>query len=382
MFHKKKILVGITGGIAAYKAADLVSALRKNGANVHVLMTQNAKKFVSPMTFRSLSHNPVISKMFSKGQEKFPHLNLAESADLLIIVPATANFIGKVANGVADDVLSTTFISVQCPVLIAPAMNTAMYQNKLVQNNIKRLKKAGTIFIPPKNGILACGKKGAGKLAEIPTLIKVIQKSLKVDLKKLPLKNRAVLITSGGTREALDPVRYISNASSGKMGKALADTAKKMGAQVTLLDARTSVAKLKRALFKHYKNVDAVIMAAAVSDYRPKYIKKHKIKSKDNKLIIELERSPDLLEELGRKKQKQKLIGFCLESKDLVQNARQKLKKKNLDLIIANTPAALGAEDNKATFIYPNGKIKRLKKMPKIKLAELILGEVCRSFNK
>lgn len=382
MFQNKKILVGITGGIAAYKAADLVSFLRKNGAEVWVIMTQNAKKFISPMTFRSLSHNPVITQNFSKGNKRFPHLSLAENADLLIVAPATANFIGKVANGVADDILSTTFISVKCPTLIAPAMNSDMYANKIVQNNLKRLKKVGVKVITPKSGTLACGKKGSGKLAGTPTIIKAINQTLKIKNQKLPLKNKKIIITSGGTREPIDPVRYISNTSSGKMGQALEIAAKNMGAQVEHIKATTSVNKFKKTLFKKFSGADAVIMAAAISDYRPKIIHKQKIKSSPDKLILELEKTPDLLAALGKKKKKQKLIGFALETNNLIKNAKEKLKNKNLDLIVANSPAALGADQSQAILIHANGKIIKLKKIPKIKLAEKILAQICRSFSK
>jgi len=382
MLQGKKVLVGVTGGIAAYKAADLVSALRQAGAEVFVLMTENAKKFVSPLTFRSLSHNPVITRVFSKSDQRFPHLALAENADLLIVAPATANFIGKAANGVADDILSTTFLSVKCPVLIAPAMNTAMYENKLVQENIERLKRAGVLFLRPKKGELACGKKGQGKLADVAVLFRAVQKALKLSKKTLPLRGKNIIITGGGSKEAIDPIRYITNASSGKMAKALEQAALKLGAKVNYIDAATSVKDLQKKLFRGLPQADAVIMAAAVSDYRPKHVAKKKLASGREKLVLELERTPDLLAQLGARKKKQKLIGFCLETGQLVQNAKKKLQKKNLDLIIANTPAALGSEENKATLVFKNGKVLSLPKMTKTRLAEKILAEICRSFNK
>ncbi len=382
MLQHKKILIGITGGIAAYKAADLVSALRKAGADVWVIMSENAKKFVSPMTFRSLSHNPVITGMFDKGNKKFPHLSLADGASAYVLVPATANVIAKAAHGIADDIVSTTFISVQCPIIIAPAMNTAMYCNKLVQGNMKTLKKAGVVFVEPKKGELACGQKGVGKLADVETILTAVQKTVKARPMKLPLKGKKIVITGGGTKEYIDPVRYITNASSGKMGKALAEAAKRLGADVTYIDAGTTVDKLRTQVLKAYPAAHSVIMAAAVSDYRPKKMAPGKIKSGTAKMTIELEKTPDILAELGKKKKKQYLVGFCLETSNLVKNAKGKLQKKNLDLIVANSPAAIGSTDNKATLIRRNGTITKLNKMPKEKLAEHILAEVRRNISK
>lgn len=382
MVRDKKILIGITGGIAAYKAADLVSALRKAGADVWVVMTDNARKFISPMTFRSLSHNPVITKMFDRGNKRFPHLSLADNASMYVIAPATANCIAKAAHGIADDAVSTTFISVTCPVIIAPAMNSAMYQNKLVQGNIKTLQKAGVRIVSPKKGVLACGKSGIGKLADTNDILAAIQKAMKHAPKKLPLEGTTIVITGGGTREYLDPVRYITNASSGKMGRALAHSAKTLGASVTYIDAATTVETLRRNVLRTAKHADVVIMAAAVSDYRPARVAAHKLKSGTEKMCIELEKTPDILAELGKKKQQQLLVGFCLETSNLVKHAREKLRKKNLDLIIANTPAAIGATDNTAILVRRNGTITRLKKMSKEKLAERILAEIRRSLGK
>jgi len=382
MFQNKKILIGITGGIAAYKAADLVSALRKAGADVWVIMTENAKKFISPMTFRSLSHNPVITGIFDKGNKRFPHLSLAENASAYIIVPATANVIAKAAHGIADDIVSTTFISVTCPIIIAPAMNTAMYQNKLVQNNMKNLRKAGIYFVEPKKGELACGKHGVGKLADTADIVASLRKAMNVRPVKGPLEGKKIVITGGGTREYIDPVRYITNASSGKMGKALVQAAQKLGADVTYIDASTSVDELRNSVLKASRKADAVIMAAAVSDYRPKKRTTRKIKSGTEKMLIELEKTPDILAELGKQKQDQLVVGFCLETHDLIKNAREKLRKKNLDLIIANTPSAIGSSDNKAVLLRRNGTMVRLKKMSKEKLAEHILAEVRRSLSK
>ncbi len=382
MFQGKKILVGVTGGIAAYKAADLVSALRKDGAEVWVLMTENAKKFISPMTFRALSHNPVITKMFDRSDKRFPHLSLAENASAFIIVPATANFIAKAAHGIADDIVSTTFISVTCPILIAPAMNSAMYENPIVQGNLATLKKAGITLITPATGTLACGQSGVGKLADLNTIIGVLQKEVLKTKHKLPLQGKRIVITGGGTREAIDPVRYVTNASSGKMGQALREAAARTGARVEYIDAATSVEVLRKKVLKSYPAADALIMAAAVSDYRPLRTQKKKIKSSAARIVLELEKTPDILAELGKKKKKQVLVGFCLETGNVADNARLKLRKKNCDLMIANTPAALGSAQNKAMLVYPDGKITRLPKMSKKDLAEKIIGEVRRMFSK
>jgi phosphopantothenoylcysteine decarboxylase/phosphopantothenate--cysteine ligase len=382
MFHGKKILIGVTGGIAAYKAADLVSALRKAGADVLVLMTDNARKFVSPLTFRSLSHNPVITGMFDRGNKRFPHLSLADQASAFIIVPATANFIAKAAHGIADDIVSTTFISVTCPVIIAPAMNTAMYENKIVQKNIRALKRVGITFVQPKKGVLACGQTGVGKLAEVKDIISGIQKVLKITPPRAPLEGKKIVITGGGTREHIDPVRYITNASSGKMGQALANAARNLGANVIYIDASTSVERLRKNVLTAARDADAVIMAAAVSDYRPRKVTRQKIKSGTEKMLLELEKTPDILKEIGRKKRQRLLVGFCLETDDLIRNARNKLRSKNLDLIIANGPEAIGSADNKAVLLRRNGTMLRLKKMSKEKLAEHILAEVRRSLGK
>jgi phosphopantothenoylcysteine decarboxylase / phosphopantothenate---cysteine ligase len=370
-FKNKTIIVGVTGGIAAYKSADLVSKLVQLGADVWVVETKEAAKLVTPLTFRTLSGNPVITDLFSEelSDIRVPHISITEKADLFIIAPATANIIGKIAQGIADDPLSTMVISSKAPKLIAPAMNNNMWENPVVQENVSKLSALGHQIVGPDVGWLACGSSGAGRMVEVPDLLSKAGEILEASK---DLTGVRILITAGGTREAIDPVRFIGNRSSGKMGYAAARAAVDRGALVTLISTPTQIDKpsgckvievetasqMKQAVMIEAKRSDVVIMAAAVADYRPLKAKGSKIKKKDSysKLKIELKRTDDILGELGKKKGNKLLIGFSLETKDLMGNSMKKLKDKNLDLIVANGPEAFDVDSSRACFIYGDGK--------------------------
>ena len=361
MLQNKKILLGVTGGIAAYKAVDLASRLIKSGAQVKVIMTQNACEFVQPLTFRSITHESVVTKAFDADAE-IRHISLADWADLIIIAPATANIIGKIAGGIADDLLSTVVMASTAAKLIVPAMNVHMYENPIVQNNISKLAELGYRFMEPEVGVLACGYKGKGRFP-VPAEIVYFIKSI---LEYKPLKEKLnVLITAGSCKEKIDPMRFISNYSSGKMGLALARAAHIRGCDVTLIMGNTteeipkylkviraeSAEDFHRETIRISKQYDMIIMAAAISDYRPSIISKEKIK-KSNELTLNLERTRDVLCELGQgKPENQILVGFAAESQDLVKNAKAKLEKKNLDFIVANSLNVAGKEDTEALII-------------------------------
>ncbi|MDX9873124.1 MAG: bifunctional phosphopantothenoylcysteine decarboxylase/phosphopantothenate--cysteine ligase CoaBC, partial [Clostridia bacterium] len=348
MFRGKNIVLGITGGIAAYKSADLVSRLRKKGAQVYCVMTQAAQEFITPLTLRTLSENPVFCEMFTESRlTNVEHVGLADKADLLIIAPATANIIGKLSNGIADDLLTSVALATRARVLIAPAMNVNMYHHPAVQENIARLKARGCFFIEPEEGMLACGYTGKGRLAEPEKIVGLAGELLSAEK---PLSGKKVLVTAGPTYEPLDPVRFIANHSSGKMGYALAKQACLLGAEVILVSGPTALAKpegirtidvrtaleMRDAVFKVYDECDIVIKAAAVADYRPKVQAAQKIKKNVENLFIELEKNPDILAELGAKKKKQVLVGFAAETQDLLLYAADKVVRKNLDFIAAN----------------------------------------------
>ncbi|MCK8818215.1 bifunctional phosphopantothenoylcysteine decarboxylase/phosphopantothenate--cysteine ligase CoaBC [Natroniella sulfidigena] len=390
MLKNKTIVVGITGGIAAYKAVEVVSRLKKLGANVHVIMTEAATKFVQPLTFRSLSHNPVIVDMFGEPQSwDVEHISLAEKADMFLVVPATANLIGKVANGIADDMLSTTIMATTAKVVFSPAMNVNMYQNSIVQKNILSLKEEGYRFIEPDKGYLACGTEGKGRL---PAPEEVVTTSVAYLLSPLDLVGKKVLITAGGTQEDLDPVRYLGNRSSGKMGYALARVAKARGAEVTLISAPTQLnkpsgvkvinvrtaAEMYQQVFKYQEEQDIIVMAAAVADYTPEFTAKDKIK-KSSKLTLELERTTDILAELGNNKGDQILVGFAAESNDLVVNAQKKLKKKSVDFIVANDISAQDtgfASDFNQVVIISKADHIEVAKATKLQVADRIFSEI------
>lgn len=345
----KTVVLGVTGGIAAYKALDLVSRLRKRNIDVHVIMTKSATEFVTPLSFQSLSQNMVVCDMFAEPKAfEIQHISLAQKADLLVVVPATANIIGKVANGIADDMLSTTIMATKAPVIFAPAMNSNMYSNPIVQDNINKLGKMGYDFINPIKGRLACGDEGVGKLEDIGIIAEIINSKL-YDIKDMIGKK--VLVTAGPTIGKVDPVRLITNRSSGKMGYAISEEARDRGAKVTLISGPTNLKipfgveyipvetteDMYKAVMDKYNDVDVVVKAAAVADYRPKFYSKEKIKKGTDDFSIELTRNKDILYELGKNKNKQILVGFAAESNNLIQNAKKKIEKKNLDYIFVNS---------------------------------------------
>ncbi|HAK74067.1 MAG TPA: bifunctional phosphopantothenoylcysteine decarboxylase/phosphopantothenate--cysteine ligase CoaBC [Sporomusaceae bacterium] len=393
MLLGKNIVLGVTGGIAAYKAVEIVSRLKKAGAFVHVIMTEGATKFVTPLTFRELSANPVAVKMWEEPKTwNVEHIALATLADLFLIAPATANIIGKIANGIADDMLSTTVMATKAPVILAPAMNTNMYLNPITQQNIAKLASLGYHFIEPGTGMLACGVEGPGRLAEPSTIVEYVENLTK---QSCSLAGKKVLITAGGTREPLDPVRYIGNRSSGKMGYALAAAAAERGAAVLLVSGPTnlpapqgvavvnveSAQEMRNAVLAEYPDADIVIKAAAVADYRSVAQAEHKIKKNDETLTILLEKNPDILAELGRLKTKQILIGFAAETEQLVTYATEKLNRKNADMIVANNvmlpDAGFNTDTNIVKLLYRDGRIEDLPKMEKTKLAGIILDKIC-----
>ena len=389
----KTVVLGVSGGIAAYKACDVVSRLRKENIQVNVIMTKHATEFVSALTFQSISQNPVAVEMFEPVTNwDIEHISLAKKADIFLIAPATANVIGKIANGIADDMLSTTVMATKAPVVIAPAMNTNMYENPVTQANIQKLKDLGYIFIEPGYGRLACGDLGPGKLAEPDLIVENIKFLLN---KTDELKGKNVLVTAGPTQEAIDPVRYITNKSTGKMGYALAYQAALMGAKVTLVTGPTNleipfgiseVIKVKSAqqmyetVTSSFDEMDIVIKSAAVADYKPKNISDSKIKKSDSDLVLELDRNKDILFELGKLKTKQVLVGFAAETDDLIANAQKKLAKKNLDFIVANDLKQEGAgfagDTNIVKLLFADGNIVELPIMTKNQLSKEIYDKI------
>ena len=388
MLEGKNVVLGVTGGIAVYKAVELVSLLRKAGACVHVIMTQASAQFVTPLTFREMSANPVALSMWEEPKQwNVAHIALATLADIMVIAPATANIIGKIANGIADDMLSTTVMATKAPILIAPAMNTQMYLNPIVQSNINKLAALGYSFVEPESGMLACGVEGTGRLAAPLEIFKTISSKLTTG----PLCGKKVVITAGGTREPIDPVRFVGNRSSGKMGYAIAKAAAEMGAFTVLISGPASLAtpagvkkidvetteQMRQAVLSEFDDANIVIKAAAVADYRPKETATQKIKKSGDTLTIELEKNPDILAELGQLKQKQILVGFAAETQELISNAKEKLLRKNLDMIVANDVTMPGAgfntDTNIAKLITREGQVEDLPLMSKGDLARLIL---------
>ena len=356
MLKNKNILVGVSGSIAAYKAASLVSMLVKNDANVHVLMTANACNIINPIAFETLTGNKCLVDTFDRNFEfKATHVSIAQSADLFIVAPATANVIAKIANGLADDMLTTTFLAAKCPKMISPAMNTAMYENPVTQDNLEKCRHYGYEIIEPASGYLACGDTGKGKLPEPEYLFECVLDEIQFEK---DLTGKRILVTAGPTVESIDPVRFITNHSSGKMGYAIARTAHRRGAKVVLVSGPVSIdcpvgvelvkVQSAREMFdavkKNFDDADIIIKAAAVADYRPKNISDEKLKKKDVELSIELERTDDILAWLGaNKKEKQFLCGFSMETQNMLENSRAKLEKKNLDMICANNLKTVGA---------------------------------------
>ena len=356
MLKGKTVLLGITGSIAAYKIAYLASALKKLHADVHVLMTENATNFINPITFETLTGNKCLVDTFDRNfQFQVEHVSIAKKADVVMIAPASANVIGKIANGLADDMLTTTVMACRCQKIFAPAMNTAMYENPIVHDNIRKLKHYGYEVITPASGYLACGDTGAGKMPEPEMLLEYILKEAAFDK---DLSGKKILVTAGPTQEAIDPVRCLTNHSSGKMGYAIAKMAMLRGAEVTLVSGPTAIEPplfvkvvpvvSAKDMFEAVTGVsdqqDIIIKAAAVADYRPKQVSEDKVKKKDDQVSIELERTDDILKYLGQhKKNGQFLCGFSMETKDMIGNSRAKLEKKNLDMVAANNLKVEGA---------------------------------------
>ena len=394
MLNGKKIALGVTGGIAVYKAVDLVSRLRKQGAEVRVIMTEHAQQFVTPLTFKEISGNKVAVSMWDSNQEfNVEHISLANWADAFVVAPATANILAKMANGIADDLLSTTLLAAQAPIMVCPAMNTGMYQNPITQENIAKLEAHGVTVMPPAVGYLACGVSGPGRLPEPQQIVEFIDDFFaKKDGDMVGLK---VLVTAAGTREPIDPVRFVGNRSSGKMGYAIAQAAAQRGAEVLLVTGPSALAipanvkgvkvettnEMLEAVMEAYDKMDVVIKAAAVADYRPRDVADQKIKKKtDDALTVVMDKNPDILKELGARKAHQVLVGFAAETQNLLDNAREKIVKKNLDMIVANDVTAAGAGFNTDTnivkFLYPSGEVRSLEQMAKTEVANLLLDAV------
>ncbi|MGH8526489.1 MAG: bifunctional phosphopantothenoylcysteine decarboxylase/phosphopantothenate--cysteine ligase CoaBC [Gammaproteobacteria bacterium] len=381
------IVLGVTGGIACYKAVELVRLLVKADYRVQVIMTRGAMEFVTPLTFQTLSGNPVATETFNLTQEsEIGHINLADSADLFVVAPATANLIGKVANGIADDLLTTVLMATQAPVLIAPAMNIHMYENPILQENLRKLRRFGYHLMEPAEGFLACGYEGKGRLPDAEKIAETIDSLLK----KKDLIGEKLLITAGPNREPLDPVRYLSNRSSGKMGYALARAAVRRGAEVTLVSgptaleppvgtrmiAVTTAVEMRDAVLGEFAHCTGIVMAAAVTDYRPVTVADRKIKRGKAQVELRLEPNPDILNELGRQKDGKFLIGFAAETEELTANAEKKLREKNLDMIVANNVAEAGSgfdgDTNIATILDRTGAKRSLPLMSKDELADCI----------
>lgn len=395
MLTGKTVLLGVSGSIAAYKSAYLASALKKLHADVHVLMTKNAENFISPITFETLTGNKCLIDTFDRNFEfSVEHVSLAKLADVVMIAPASANVIGKIANGIADDMLTTTVMACKCKKIIAPAMNTNMYENPIVQDNLRKLEQYGYEVISPADGYLACGDTGAGKMPEPELLLEYILQEAACEK---DMKGLKVLVTAGPTQEPVDPVRYITNHSSGKMGYAIARAASRRGAEVTLVTGpsaektpefvRVVPVKTARDMFEAVtgcaEEQDVIIKAAAVADYRPSHVSDSKMKKKDGELTLELERTDDILAFLGEhKRQGQFLCGFAMETEDLLENARKKLEKKHLDMIVANSlrveGAGFGGDTNVVTIITGDEEV-RLGKMTKDETASEILDKIMMS---
>ncbi|RNB87943.1 bifunctional phosphopantothenoylcysteine decarboxylase/phosphopantothenate--cysteine ligase CoaBC [Brevibacillus nitrificans] len=393
----KRIVLGVSGGIAAYKAAALTSKLTQAGAIVHVILTENAQKFVQPVTFQALSHQPVHTDTFNEPDPHvISHIDLADKADLVLVAPATANIIGKIANGIADDMLTTTLLATKAPVMVAPAMNVNMYGHPAVQANMEKLVQYGYRFVEPGVGLLACGWIGKGRLAEPEEIVEAVAAFFAEQNQPRPqdLQDKLVLVTAGPTREKIDPVRYITNHASGKMGYAIAEAARDRGARVVLVSGPTalpkptgvqfvaveSVQEMFDAVMEYLPESDIVIKSAAVSDYRPKTVQEHKMKKGDGPLVLALDKAPDILRTVGERKTKQFVVGFAAETQDVIKYAQDKLEKKNLDMIVANNVlaegAGMGSDTNIVTLLTRAGEIVELDKLSKRDVADKLLDAV------
>ncbi|MDK0735397.1 bifunctional phosphopantothenoylcysteine decarboxylase/phosphopantothenate--cysteine ligase CoaBC [Clostridium perfringens] len=388
MKDKKCVVVGVSGGVAVYKALDVISRLRKKDVEVHVIMTKSATEFVTPLSFQSLSQNMVITDMFAEPKAwEIQHISLAKKADLMLIVPATANIIGKVANGIADDMLSTTIMATKAPVVFCPAMNTNMYENPIVQRNINLLKELGYEFIEPASGRLACGDEGKGKLQDTEI---IAEETLRRLHSTNDLVGKKVVVTAGPTIVPIDPVRILTNRSSGKMGYSIAEEARDRGAEVVLISGPTSLRKpngikvidvktnedMFNAIKDEFEDADIVIKSAAVADYKAKNYSSEKIKKTGDDLNLIFERDRDILKTLGDMKENQILVGFAAESSNLKENAKGKLERKNLDYIVANDiskpETGFASDENKVTIISKSGEEVSLEKMSKREVAKNI----------
>lgn len=388
----KNVVLCVTGGIAAYKAADLTSRLRKKGASVYIIMTESATHFITPLTLEVLSGNRVVTDMFDRAFTwEVEHISLAKRADVFVIAPATANIIGKAAHGIADDMVSTTLMATRALIVMAPAMNTNMYENPVVQQNMELLRERGVCFAAPVSGHLACGDTGSGKLADPADIVRVIEDALTPK----DLSGLSVLVTAGPTREAMDPVRFLSNHSTGKMGYAIAERARARGARVTLISGPvaltppegvevvpiTSALDMYDAVLSRLPRLDWVIKAAAVGDYRPATCADDKLKKKQDDMSVALVRNPDILKEIGaRKNDHQTVCGFSMETRDLINNSRAKLEGKNCDMLVANNLRTAGAgfahDTNVATLLYRDGSAESLDLMAKDSLADIVLDRM------
>lgn len=393
MFKDKNVILGVTGGIAAYKSVEIASRLRKAGASVHVIMTAGAQNFITHLTFREITGHPVVTTMWGEVTNyNVEHVALAQLADLVLIAPATANFLAKASIGMADDMLTTTVLATKAPVYFAPAMNTNMYENQLTQANISKLCGLGWHFIPPAVGHLACGIDGVGRMPEPAEIVDFVEKDLG---KSADMAGRKVLVTAAGTYEPIDPVRYIGNRSSGKMGYAIAQAAQERGADVVLISGPSALtapagvelirvetaAQMREAVMNHCQAADIIIKAAAVADYRVRQVAEEKIKKHDDELVLVLDRNPDILQELGQKKQPgQILVGFAAETQNLLDYAKAKLEKKNLDMIVANDvsrpDAGFNVDTNAVKLLYRDGTLQELPCMNKRRLADELLDRI------
>jgi phosphopantothenoylcysteine decarboxylase/phosphopantothenate--cysteine ligase len=390
------VVLGVTGGISVYKVCELIRNLKKEHHEVHVIMTKGASQFVTALTFQTLSQNPVVTELFEPGQNwGIEHISLAKKADVFVIAPATANIIGKIANGIGDDFLTTTLLATKAPVLICPAMNTVMFENSIVQNNIETLRKNGYIVLEPDSGDLACGDTGKGKL---PDGSVIFEKIIELVSLQKDFKGKKILITAGPTREPIDPVRFLSNRSSGKMGYEIAGEAHRRGADVLVVSGPVNFSKtfpfqvenvlrgkeMYQKVLDHIENFDILIFVAAVSDYIPARQSVHKINKDGEKLQIELVKSIDIAKEIGAQFKNKFLVGFCAETQNLMNRAKEKLKVKNLDMIIANDvsvpDAGFEVDTNQVTIIDRHGNEKSCSMMSKKETANKILDEILKNF--
>jgi phosphopantothenoylcysteine decarboxylase / phosphopantothenate---cysteine ligase len=391
IIDKKNIVLGVSGGIAAYKSVELLRLFVKEGANVRVILTKNAQEFVGTLTFEALSGRSICTDLFEKNDDaSIRHIDWAQQADIAVIAPATANIIGKLANGIADDALSTFMMAVTCPVVLCPSMNTHMFESKAVQRNLEILRSDGYFVIDPESGSLACGTTGPGRLPEPHD---ILDRTV-FYLTPKDLKDKKILVTAGPTREPIDPVRFISNPSSGKMGFAVAKAAEYRGAKVTLITGPTNLLdpnnvavirvntakEMALAVFDNFEDYDIIIKTAAVSDYRPKDYAEQKLKKEKAELILPMEKTQDILKEISRSKKEQVLVGFAAETEHLERHAEQKMAEKKLDIIVGNIvgypDSGFGADTNRVTLFYKGGTKENLPKMPKDDVANLLLDRI------